>query len=73
MKGRLTDLTGQVFDRLTVLSRDENAPNGAARWVCRCGCGNLTTALASNLKNGGTRSCGCKRKNNRMRRKIYTW
>ncbi len=72
MKGKLSDLTGKVFDRLTVLSRDESTPDGRARWICQCGCGNITTVQAANLKSGMTRSCGCKRKNNRMRRKIYT-
>jgi hypothetical protein len=28
--------------------------------ICTCKCGNKTTAILSNLKNGHTKSCGCK-------------
>jgi hypothetical protein len=53
------DLRGQVFDRLTALHREENDSRGRARWLCRCSCGGSTTAIAADLRNGNTRSCGC--------------
>ena len=53
------DLRGQVFGRLLVLSRAENAPNWQVRWNCICSCGNPVTVLAAHLKDGHTRSCGC--------------
>lgn len=56
----LTDITGQVFGRLTVLERDCFA-NGKTRWLCRCECGQSTVVIGQLLRNGKTRSCGCLR------------
>ena len=30
------DLTGQVFTRLTVIKRVNNANDGHAKWLCKC-------------------------------------
>ena len=56
---RTVDLTGKIFGRLKVLERAENGKNGDARWVCLCECGKTKTILASHLKRGEIRSCGC--------------
>ena len=59
---RLEDLTGRVFERLTVLRRaDKNATNGNPRWVCQCSCPDKTIIEVSgyDLTRGHTRSCGC--------------
>lgn len=60
---RLIDLTGQRFGRLVVLERAEGKrkPNGSliTRWHCKCDCGNEVDVIASYLKNGTTKSCGC--------------
>lgn len=56
---KLKDLTGQRFDRLTVLERAENSKQGRVSWRCRCMCGNVVTVLSTNLRTGHTRSCGC--------------
>lgn len=45
--GKLIDLTGQRFGRLTVIERAENSPNGAAKWVCRCDCGIVKMRIKS--------------------------
>lgn len=50
-----TDLTGQKFNRLTVLKR----ANDSAKWICLCDCGNLTEVTTSHLQSGHTKSCGC--------------
>jgi len=55
------DLTGQVFGRLTVVSRAENSKGGKARWNCVCECGGSTTTSTSNLRSKRTKSCGCSR------------
>jgi hypothetical protein len=58
---KAVDMTGQRFGDLVVI---EKAPIGkakSARWVCRCDCGTLTTVDRSNLRVGGTVSCGCRR------------
>lgn len=63
MPRRTDDLTGQKFGRLTVLGRGEDFRRKDGRhnatFVCHCDCGNLTTVIASHLKNGNTKSCGC--------------
>jgi hypothetical protein len=52
------DLTGQVFERLTVVQM--GAPyKGRAYWLCRCHCGVLTRVASNMLRGGATRSCGC--------------
>lgn len=64
--GRLAeDLTGKKFGRLTVIRRatEEEWPRGAgrhAKWLCQCECGKTTFVQSSDLKKGGTISCGCK-------------
>lgn len=52
-------LDGQVFGRLTVLSKAEPKPDGARWWVCKCECGALKEARGADLKRGFTKSCGC--------------
>ncbi len=57
------DLTGQKFNRLTVIRRDENCPGGRVKWLCRCDCGKEISVDGACLKNENTRSCGCIRLN----------
>lgn len=52
------DLTGQEFGLLTVIERCDYSINGAV-WRCRCRCGMLKDAKATQLRNGNVRSCGC--------------
>lgn len=56
---KIIDLTGEKFGRLTVMYRVENSKSNKSRWHCKCDCGNECDALAGNLKNGHTQSCGC--------------
>lgn len=63
------DLTGQKFNRFTVIERDVNRDkkeikekgcrSGNARWLCKCECGNIKSIGSWQLKSGGTKSCGC--------------
>lgn len=57
--GALKDLTGQKFGRLTVIERADSTKHGAARWLCKCDCGNDTVVIGDELRKGATRSCGC--------------
>jgi len=58
--GRLVDLRGRKFERLTVLERDGSTPWGTARWLVQCSCGSRPKPVDSNsLLLGRTRSCGC--------------
>lgn len=65
--GIADDLVGNVYTRLTVMDpsarRDKH---GHAYWICECECGNVILVTGNNLKNGGTKSCGCLR-SERMR------
>lgn len=54
------DLTGQVFDRLTVL-REVPTPKPGAHWLCLCQCGAESIARSNGLRTGAIRSCGCLR------------
>lgn len=56
--GKFNDLTGQVFERLTVINRAPNR-NNKVFWHCLCECGNEIDARGDQLKNGRTKSCGC--------------
>lgn len=62
----LIDLTGQKFNKLTVLKRDKDhiQPNGQhkTKWLCRCDCGEYTSVTSYDLRHGLTKSCGCHRK-----------
>ena len=55
---KLIDLTGKVFDKLTVL---EKAPSRARHvyWKCQCECGNIVEVSAESLKKNIPHDCGC--------------
>ena len=60
MPTKITDLTGQRFNRLTVLEYDkERSKHGRAYWICQCDCGNIKSIRSDQLKNRQTKSCGC--------------
>lgn len=63
-----TDLTGNVFGRLTVIKQVEDYVTKSnahfARWLCQCECGNNCCVVSSNLKFGTTKSCGCLQREN---------
>ena len=52
------DMTGQRFDRLTVICYDHR-DSGDSLWRCRCDCGNEVVVRRKNLLSGLTKSCGC--------------
>ena len=60
--GKVRDLTGQVFGRLTAVEVCGRDRHGNARWRCMCECGGEIIALGNNLKKGSTKSCGCLQK-----------
>ena len=63
---KFEDLTGQRFNRLTVIKRVEDyiSPKGQrqVQWLCKCDCGNETVVNGASLKSGNVKSCGCLRK-----------
>lgn len=57
----MQDLKEQRFGLLKVI-RFHGMGHGTRKrphWVCKCDCGNMHIASASNLQQGGVRSCGC--------------
>ena len=57
-----TNLVGNKFGLLTVISRDENRMIGANSrvvWKCVCDCGKITSVLSLLLTHGRIKSCGC--------------
>ena len=62
MGRKVIDLTGRVFEKLTVIKRVENDKDGHLMWLCQCDCcgeNSLKVVYGFNLKNGNTQSCGC--------------
>lgn len=53
------DLLGKKFDRLTAVEKTDKRINKHVVWKFLCDCGNEHFAMASEVKNGRTRSCGC--------------
>lgn len=55
------DLTGERYGRLTFVKFIEKTESGSSKWLMRCDCGTEFIAHAGNVKQGGTKSCGCLR------------
>ena len=62
--GKLIDLTGKRFGRLTVLERAPKARDTRAYWRCLCDCGSETVVSGKDLRNSHTTSCGCYNREN---------
>lgn len=54
------DLTGQRYNKLTVLGPAENIGSRTA-WLCRCDCGREVVIKSVRLRSGRAVSCGCMR------------
>lgn len=65
--GKLIDLTGVKFGRLTVIKRDDTK-DSKVKWICKCLCGNYKPVYGSYLRSGETESCGCLRKESLIKR-----
>lgn len=58
--GLLVDLTGRVFNHLTVIRQQGRNKQGSVLWLCDCTCGNTVVVSSNSLNRGNTKSCGCK-------------
>jgi hypothetical protein len=68
----LKDMTGLTFGRWTVVTRGQRSGD-KARWVCQCACGATREVLGTELRSGGSASCGCavaQQTGDRLRRDI---
>lgn len=53
------DLTGQRFERWTVIRRAKSTRPRTTMWAVQCDCGTVADIQATTLANGRSRSCGC--------------
>ncbi len=55
------DLTGKIFNQLTVIHRDLSkiGLERGSFWICKCKCGTSKSISRHSLVNHGTKSCGC--------------
>lgn len=66
MPNHIRDLTGQIFNSLSVMwpiGKTGSRRNKTSRihWLCACSCGSYTTVAGSDIVRGRTKSCGCER------------
>ena len=61
------DLTGQKFNRLTVLNEVLERKGGRIYWHCKCDCGKEVDVRGDSLRDGSIKSCGCLNKENHTR------
>lgn len=62
----MKDLIGEKFERLTVVKLYEGNDKKGVYWICKCDCGGEKIVLESNLTRGGTRSCGCLKRESKI-------
>lgn len=52
---------GARFNSLVVLAEYEPGINGRTAWLCECDCGSVRGFVASEVKRGKSKNCGCVR------------
>lgn len=57
--GKILDLTGHKYGRLTPLKMVERNSSNKVQWLCLCDCGNTVKVTTGHLRSGHTKSCGC--------------
>lgn len=60
----MLNLIGKKYGRLVVVGRVKRRCNGRSQQLCkcRCDCGKTSLVFLDNLRKGGTKSCGCMRR-----------
>lgn len=53
------NLTGETYNRLTVIKIAPNNSRGRSCWECKCSCGTIKIIAQEDLRDGSTKSCGC--------------
>lgn len=54
------NLLGKTFNRFfVIIAAPPVGKKQQTAWFCRCDCGNYKVVKSEELKNGGTKSCGC--------------
>lgn len=57
--GKVIDMTGNLYGRLTVVEFAGFANDRQATWRCKCECGNESVVPGGCLRSGHSTSCGC--------------
>lgn len=71
-KNRALDLSKEKFNRLQPLYKIGSNDKNQIVWHCVCDCGQYVDAIASKIKNGYIKSCGCLTKEINSSRMITT-
>ena len=58
----MKSLNGEIFGNWTVIGDYVTDTNRERRWLCHCICGTERYVLERSLLHGGSKSCGCQRK-----------
>lgn len=58
--GKFIDLTGKKFWRWEVMSKSDVSDKSGVHWNCRCECGTERLVPSNRLRNGNSKSCGCR-------------
>jgi hypothetical protein len=61
------DEMGNKYGRLTVVGLSEERDMGRLVWKCQCECGRTTYVLGRLLRSGNTKSCGCMKRQARLK------
>lgn len=62
VKTNISDLTGMIFGKLTVLGFDSSKSNNLRKyWLCQCECGEVKSVQRKHLMSGNTKGCGCQK------------
>jgi len=59
---KIKDIKGIKFGRLTAMSPIKRRYNRRTIWRCSCDCGKICLIKSADLIKGGTKSCGCLKK-----------
>lgn len=57
--GKMIDITGQRFGKLTVIENAGKLDGRRYSWKCHCDCGKECVVEGVRLRSGNTKSCGC--------------
>lgn len=64
----MKDRRGERYGRLVIKRFVRTAPGWNYFWECECDCGKSVTVSLSNLLGGSTKSCGCLRRDQNVKR-----
>lgn len=70
--GKIKDITGEKYNRLTAIKYVGKMKAGGAIWLWQCDCGNQKEIPANSVKTGNTKSCGCLKKEQNIKNLNHT-